>query len=135
MSQLFKYNIDGNYFSQFIIKYSTKIKNNEYNFSLVSYKKAIYDNKITELIEKLKSCYHKSKLFYIKRAMNYKNFLTILRQLCTSLSIKYSSKILYNKSKYNINYNIYLNNIDSKQNTNVSQANVVVGISNNIIFN
>jgi hypothetical protein len=135
MSQLFKYNIDGNYFSQFIIKYSTKIKNNEYNFSLVSYKKAIYDNKITELIEKLKSCYHKSKLFYIKRAMNYKNFLTILRQLCTSLSIKYSSKILYNKSKYNINYNIYLNNIDQQSNNIVSQPNSVVDISNNIIFN
>ena len=67
--------------------------------------------------------------------MNYKNFLTILRQVCSSLSIKYSSKILYNKSKYNINYNIYLNNIDSQQNTNVSQTNVVVGISNNIIFN
>jgi len=135
MSRLFKYNIDEDYFTQFIIKYCNKIKNKEYNFSLVSYKKAIYDNKIIELIEKLKSCYHKSKLFYIERTMNYKNFLTILRQVCSSLSIKYSSKILYNKSKYNINYNIYLNNIDSQQNNNVSQTNVVVGISNNIIFN
>lgn len=128
MSQLFKYNVDEHYFTQFIIKYCTNIKHNEYKFSLVSYKKAIYDNKIIELLEKIKPCYHKSKRFYIERTMNYKNFLTILRQICTNLSISYSSKILYNKSKYNINYNIYLNNVDSS-------LNAILDSSNNIIFN
>ena len=128
MSQLFKHNINEDYFTQFIIKYCTNIKHNEYKFTLVSYKKAIYDNKISELLENLKPCYHKSKRFYIERTMNYKNFLTILRQVCTNLSISYSSKILYNKSKYNINYNIYLNNIDSSSNT-------ILDSSNNIIFN
>lgn len=128
MSQLFKFNVDKNYFTHFLIKYCTKEKDNHYIFSLVSYKKAIYDNKLKELLENLKLCYHKSKLFYIERNMTYKNFLTILRQVCTNLSITYSSKILYNKSKYNINYNIYLQDVDLSLNT-------VLDTSNNIVFN
>ena len=53
--------------------------------------------------------YHKSKQFYLKRDMTYKNTLTIIRQLMNSLCIPFTSKIIYNKSKYTINYIIYLN--------------------------
>lgn len=128
MSQLFKHNVDEKYFIEFIVKYCTNVKNNEYVFSLVSYKKAVYDNKIKELIEKIKPCYHKSKRFYLERNINYKNFLTIVRQICTNLSLSYSSQILYNKSKYNINYSIYLNNYDLSSNS-------IDDISSNVVFN
>ena len=37
MSQLFKHNVDEKYFIEFIVKYCTNVKNNEYVFSLVSY--------------------------------------------------------------------------------------------------
>ena len=40
--------------------------------------------------------------------MNYKNFVTIIRQVCNYLCIPYTSKIIYSNSKYNINYVIYL---------------------------
>lgn len=128
MSQLFKHNVDEKYFTEFIVKYCSNVKKNEYVFSLVSYKKAVYDNKIKELIEKIKPCYHKSKRFYLERNINYKNFLTILRQICTNLSLSYSSQILYNKSKYNINYSIYLNNHDLSSNS-------IDDISSNVVFN
>ena len=128
MSQLFKYSVNEKYFTDFIIKYCSNVKNNEFVFSLVSYKKAVYDNKIKELIDTIKPCYHKSKQFYLERNINYKNFLTILRQVCSNLSISYSSKILYNKSKYNINYTIFLNNHDISSND-------VEDISSNVVFN
>ena len=128
MSQLFKYSVNEKYFTDFIIKYCSNVKNNEFVFSLVSYKKAVYDNKIKELIDTIKPCYHKSKQFYLERNINYKNFLTILRQVCSNLSISYSSKILYNKSKYNINYSIFLNNHDVSSND-------IEDISSNVIFN
>ena len=57
--------------------------------------------------------------------MTYKNTLTIIRQILNSLYIPYSSKIIYNKSKYTINYIIYLNdeiiqnNVDNKDISNV----------------
>ena len=127
MSQLFKYSVNKKYFTDFIIKYCYNIKNNEFVFSLVSYKKAVYDNKIKELINTIKPCYHKSKQFYLERNVNYKNFLTILRQICSNLSISYSSQILYNKSKYNINYSIFLNNNDISLND-------IEDISSNVIF-
>ena len=58
--------------------------------------------------EALNDSYHKSKRFYLTRNMTYKNFLTILRQVCNFICIPYTSKILYNSSKYNIIYILYL---------------------------
>ena len=69
----------------------------------------IYNKKLTPFISELKEYYHKSKQFYINRDITYKNTLTIIRQILNSLCIPYTSKIIYNKSKYNINYIIYLN--------------------------
>ena len=53
--------------------------------------------------------YHKSKQFYLTRNMNYKNFVTIIRQVCNYFKyyLIYTSKIVYSNSKYNINYVIY----------------------------
>ena len=40
--------------------------------------------------------------------MNYKNFVTIIRQIC-KFNLLFSSNIKYDKSTYEINYNIYFN--------------------------
>tara|TARA_B100001093_G_scaffold197137_1_gene189442 strand:+ start:157 stop:546 length:390 start_codon:yes stop_codon:yes gene_type:complete len=109
MSQNFKkiYNI--NEFVNFIIKYCISEKKNEYFFSPITYKKIIYNKELKPFIQGLIEYYHKSKQFYLKRDMTYKNVLTIIRQLMNSLCIPFTSKIIYNKSKYTINYIIYLN--------------------------
>jgi hypothetical protein len=109
MSQNFKkiYNI--NKFVNIISKYCTNEKKNDYIFSQITYKKLIYNNCIQPFIIELVDYYHKSKQFYLKREMTYKNILTIIRQILNSLYIPYTSKIIYNKSKYTINYIIYLN--------------------------
>lgn len=109
MSQVFKTNIDKNVFISFIKLYSTSEKLNEYIFTQTSYKKAEYNNKISDIIEYLKKYYHTSKQFYLNRQKTYKHFLTILRQVCNHVHIPYTSKILYNKSKYNIIYTMYIN--------------------------
>ena len=82
MSQIFKKHIDGEIFFEFITKYANKKNNNEYIFNHISYKKANYNNDTQKIINYLLEYYHKSKQFYLTRNMNYKNFVTIIRQVC-----------------------------------------------------
>ena len=117
MSQIFKNDIEPEFFIDFLKKYTTLTKNNEYIFNHISYKKANYNNDIQELISVLINNYHKSKQFYLTRNMNYKNFVTIIRQVCNYLCIPYTSKIVYSNSKYNINYVIYLDKFLNKKNS------------------
>lgn len=112
MSQIFKKEFDIKPILHFLIKYCEKEKNKtEYVFSPISYKKAVFNKDIEPILETLNDSYHKSKRFYLTRNMTYKNFLTILRQVCNFICIPYTSKILYNSSKYNIIYILYLNDI------------------------
>jgi hypothetical protein len=110
MSQNFKKIYDINKFVNIIKEYCINEKNTEYIFSPISYKKMQFNKVFTTFINDLIPYYHKSKQFYLKRNMTYKNTLTIFRQLLNSLCIPYTSKIIYNKSKYSIHYIIILNN-------------------------
>jgi len=69
--------------------------------------KTEYNKQLLAFITILKPFYHNSKLKYVERQLNYKGFLTIIRQMCNTLQIKYSMKIVYNKSTYEIEYLIY----------------------------
>ena len=71
------------------------------------YKKAEYNNSINIFIESLKDYYYVSKRKYIDRQMTYKNFLTVIRQLCNANNINYTSRLVYDKSSYEIEYSIY----------------------------
>ena len=71
------------------------------------YKKAEYNNSINIFIDSLKEYYFISKRKYIERQINYKNFLTLIRQICNANSIIYTSKLVYDKSSYEIEYSIY----------------------------
>ena len=108
MCQNFKKKYNINKFVKIILKYCVKQKNNEYIFSQISYKQVVFNNELLPLIADLTECYHKSKQFYLEREITYKNLLTILRQIMNSLKLKYTSNIIYNKSKHSINYTIYL---------------------------
>lgn len=83
-------------------------QNNKYVFSKANFKKAQMEEKLIPFCEKLKEYYYKSKLFYINRIMNYKNLITIIRQLCKYHHIAFTSVMKYNKSKYEIIYSIFI---------------------------
>jgi len=113
MSNIIKNNFNKDLFINLINKISKFNNTNKY-FILnnESYKKGQINNLIEEFINNIKEFYVKSKKFYLDRAMNYKRFLTIIRQICKSQNIKFEIKINYIKSKYEIIYYIYLENND-----------------------
>jgi hypothetical protein len=73
-----------------------------------SYKKFIYEDAHVYFIENLRNYYHDSKKYYLDRTMSYNSFTNMIRQICKHNNIIFNSKIIYNKSKYNIDYFIYL---------------------------
>jgi hypothetical protein len=78
-----------------------------YLIDINSYKKMIFNKYHEEFCEILKEYYHASKHFYLERKMEYNAFTTIVRQICKNNTIAFNTQILYNKSKYNINYLVY----------------------------
>ncbi len=81
--------------------------NEYYIFSKSLYKKSIFLNTILPFISLLNDYYYESKKYYITRKMDYIKFITIIRQLCNSIDIKYTTQLVYNNSTYEIVYHIY----------------------------
>lgn len=73
-----------------------------------SFKKALAHGILFTFLNKLKCYYYKSKQFFITREINYKRFITILRQLSNVHGIIYNSDMQYQKSSYDICYTFYL---------------------------
>lgn len=86
---------------------------NTYIFNNESYKKGIFNETIPHFIESCKAYYIPTKHYYLERKMTYNYFITILRQICKHNNIKYTSKILYDKSDYNITY--YFNDVNTNK--------------------
>lgn len=106
-SQIFKTQPSIETFHKFIQENST-FSNNKYMFSKTSFKKAQLKNEIDPFIENVKNNYYSSKKFYTDRTMNYKNLITIIRQICRFHHIPFTSNIKYSNSKYEITYNIII---------------------------
>ena len=86
------------------LKDITIINNNQYLFDLNLFKKYMFNNKIQSFIDSLKPHYLSKKRSYLEREITYKNFVTILRQLCKKFDITYTTKIKYFHNMYNIQY-------------------------------
>lgn len=71
-----------------------------------SFKAAEYHNLVTDFCTKVIEHYHTSKRYYVDRKMNYNKFVTVIRQICSLHKVSYTSKIVYNKSDYDILYYI-----------------------------
>lgn len=116
MSQIIKNPFDIELLYKFL-KNNCEIEKKYFIFSKIAFKKAKLTESVKPFIESLKPFYYKSKLKYLNRTMDYKNFITILRQLCNYFKLPYTSKILYQKSKYEIIYYInmsdYINIIET----------------------
>jgi hypothetical protein len=85
------------------------IENDIYTINKEIAKKYDYNNEIDVFFDNMKKYYRGSKKYFLLREYNYNNLLTILRQICNFLNIKYTKKIIYNKSTYNIIYQFTLN--------------------------
>jgi hypothetical protein len=73
-----------------------------------SFKKGMFKELIQTFIELCFPYYHISKRKYLNRKITYNTFTTILRQICNFNQIIYTSQIKYDKSTYDIVYNIYI---------------------------
>jgi len=82
-------------------------KDNYYLIDMNAYKKMMYNEQHIEFCNTLKTFYHQGKHFYLERKMTYNSFTTIIRQICKQEEVMFTSKINYNKSKYNIDYTIF----------------------------
>jgi hypothetical protein len=72
-----------------------------------SYKKFMYLDLQNEFKESIIGCYYDSKRFYVTRDMDYNSFINILRQICKSNHMMFTSNIRYMASKYSIEYLIF----------------------------
>ena len=70
------------------------------------FKKGVFNESIPIFITKCKQYYFLSKRKYLERKLTYNSFITILRQICNNNNITYTSQIKYDKSVYDIVYNI-----------------------------
>lgn len=107
-SQLFKKQVPLDILDDFL-KSNCAREGKFYVFSKITYRKAIYHNKIIPFCDNLINYYYSSKQYYVKRDLNYSKFTTVLRQLCNLHKLPYTSRIIYNKSTYDILYYISSN--------------------------
>ena len=106
MRQIFKETFPLQEFIKFLQLYCSYEKN-YYKITKVTFKKYKFENKISEFYKKLKPYYFQSKQFYLDRDTNYRNFITVIRQISKLHHLPFTSKIKYSKSSYDIIYFIY----------------------------
>ena len=106
MSQIFKEKIQDTILFELLDKLCIK-NNNYYIFNFESYKKGVYNKSIPTFIENCKHYYYNSKQKYLEKKQTYNSFVTILRQICKHNKLTYLSKLVYNKSDYNIDFYIF----------------------------
>ena len=95
-----------------ILKEYGVIQDGFYIIDEIIYKRMVYDEKMSEFLQELKSCYYDSKLRYLENCNTYNNFLTIIRHICSYNNITYIKKIFYIRSKYIPSYYINMNSIN-----------------------
>lgn len=83
-------------------------KENSYLLNKNVYKKLLMFHKLKPFLDKLDEHYYCSKKGYLRRSMHYKNFVTIIRQLCKYFGIKIVSSIKYGYSNYEMEYVILI---------------------------
>ena len=90
---------------------TTGIQDEKYLVDNASFKKGCFNGSIQEFYSDLNNYYNQRQMSYLERKLTYNNFVTILRQVCKCLDIEYSRNMIYDKSTYEIIYNIHLSKI------------------------
>tara|TARA_B100000575_G_C22625784_1_gene387690 strand:- start:117 stop:443 length:327 start_codon:yes stop_codon:yes gene_type:complete len=105
-SQIFKKDIPNDLLFDLLDKISLKT-DKYYLIDYNAYKKLVFNGLYKGFCDSLKEYYYLGKYFYLERDMTYKSFTNIVRQICKHNNIMFTSKMKYNKSKYNIDFLIY----------------------------
>ena len=106
LNQIFKKEISIQFLYDLLEKICIKSEK-YYMVDLNAYKKMLFHGYHTEFLTILVDYYHSSKRYYAERELTFNSFTTIIRQICKSNTIQFTSQIKYNSSKYNIEYLIY----------------------------
>jgi hypothetical protein len=72
-----------------------------------AFKKGVFNEELSNFLKTCTHYYHVSKRKYLEKPLTYNSFVTVIRQICNFNKITYKSHIKYDKSTYNIVYNIY----------------------------
>ena len=105
-TQIFKQNVPSD--PLFKLLETNCLKNDKhYTLDTISFKKGIFNGTIAEFLDFCKPYYHNSKKKYLERKLTYNFFVTILRQICNSNNITYTSQLKYENSTYDIIYYVY----------------------------
>ena len=110
-NQLFKKIIPKNILYDFLKKYGDDM-GKYYMFSNICYNRAKYHNDIQSFCDEVIEYYHESKKKYVTKKMSFNSFTTIIRQICKSNVITFTSKVNYIQSTYDIVYYIYKEDMD-----------------------
>ena len=105
-TQIFKNKIPNNLLFELFDKICFK-NDKYYTFNNIAFKKGIYNSEIQKFIDLCIPYYHLSKRKYLEKKISNRSFTTIFRQICNAKNIRYTSQIVYSKSRYDIVYYIY----------------------------
>ncbi len=105
-NQIIKKTIPKEFLFNLLDKICTKY-DNYYIFNKISFKKGEYLSLYNSFTNNLLDYYYTSKQYYVKRKCNYNSLLTLIRHICKNNNISYTSKIIYDKSNYEIIYYIF----------------------------
>jgi hypothetical protein len=106
-SQIFKQNISNSLLFQLLDDIAVKnVKDCFYFVDNNVYKRGVFTKKIEEFYKICRPFYHISKRKYLDKKLTYNSFITVIRQICNSNKLTYTSQIKYNKSIYDIVYSI-----------------------------
>jgi hypothetical protein len=105
-SQIFRKDVPPQLLYDLLDQISLKT-NKYYVVDMNAYRKLLFHNYHEPFLNTLLEYYHLSKQYYVTRKLTYNSFINIVRHICKNGNIMYTSQMIYNKSKYNIDYHIY----------------------------
>jgi hypothetical protein len=108
LKQIFKTEVPNTFLLELLDKICQKT-DKYYLFDMNAYRKLIFYGYYPAFSDSIIEHYHLSKQFYITRKISYNSVTNIIRQICKSNNIVFTSKMKYNESEYNIDYYIYYN--------------------------
>ena len=106
LKQIFKNNVPNEVLFSLLDQICLKTEK-YYLIDLNAFKKMVFHKLHEPFLNSLYEYYHVSKQFYLTREFTYNSFTNILRQICKSNAVMFTSNIKYNESKYNIDYFVY----------------------------
>lgn len=109
-SQIFKNKISNEIIVSFLESFALKT-DKTYVINNNVYKRGIFNGKIVEFFKTCEPFYHISKRKYLEKKTTYNSFITVIRQICNFNNIRYTSKIKYDKSNYDIIYTIFFDGL------------------------